>query len=65
MIDGVADDPRLARSHVLPATRADLLRRLGHRDEAAHAYRTALSRVGTSAERAFLERRLSEITLDG
>jgi RNA polymerase sigma-70 factor (ECF subfamily) len=65
VIDGVADDPRLARSHVLPATRADLLRRLGHRDEAAHAYRTALSRVGTSAERAFLERRLFEITLDG
>jgi len=57
----VADDPRLARTHMLPATRADLLRRLGRLDEAADAYRAALALVATSAERAFLERRLGEV----
>ena len=38
-----AGAPRRARGyHLLPATRADLLRRLGRRDEAAAAYREAL-----------------------
>ncbi|MBO3101874.1 RNA polymerase sigma factor [Cellulomonas fengjieae] len=41
-----------------PAARADLLRRLGRRDEAAEAYRVALTRTANAAERAYLERRL-------
>jgi RNA polymerase sigma-70 factor (ECF subfamily) len=45
------------------ATRADLLRRLDRRAEAAAAYRTALSLTDAGAERRFLERRLRE--LDG
>jgi RNA polymerase sigma-70 factor, ECF subfamily len=60
--DAVAADPRLARTHVLPATRADLLRRLGRLDEAAEEYRAALARVGTVPERLFLQRRLREVT---
>jgi RNA polymerase sigma-70 factor, ECF subfamily len=60
--DAVAGDPRLARTHRLPATRADLLRRLGRTREAAVEYRAALRLVGTAAERAFLERRLAEVT---
>jgi len=62
VVDAVADDPRLARTHVLPATRADLLRRLGRRDEAAAAYRQALALVRTDPARAYLERRLREVT---
>jgi RNA polymerase sigma-70 factor, ECF subfamily len=52
----------LADYYLLPATRADLLRRL-HRDrEAAAAYRRALELVPTDAERRFLRRRLSEVS---
>jgi RNA polymerase sigma-70 factor, ECF subfamily len=61
VVDAVADDPRLARTHLLPATRADLLRRLGRRHEAADAYRAALPLARTAPERAFLERRLDEV----
>jgi RNA polymerase sigma-70 factor (ECF subfamily) len=45
----------------LPAARADLLRRLGRRTEAADAYREALALVGNEPERAYLARRLSEV----
>ncbi|HET6833532.1 MAG TPA: RNA polymerase sigma factor [Acidimicrobiales bacterium] len=61
VVDAVADDPRLARTHLLPATRADLLRRLGRSGEAADAYRAALALARTGPERAFLERRLDEV----
>jgi RNA polymerase sigma-70 factor (ECF subfamily) len=47
--------------YLLAATRADLLRRLGRRTEAAQAYRSALQRVGTDPERRYLERRLAEV----
>jgi RNA polymerase sigma-70 factor (ECF subfamily) len=47
--------------HLLPAARADLLRRLGRDAEAAAAYREALSLVGNEAERRFLERRLAAL----
>ena len=46
----------------LHAARADLLRRLDRRDEAAAAYRRALALAGQSAERQFLERRLAEVS---
>jgi RNA polymerase sigma-70 factor (ECF subfamily) len=47
--------------YLLAATRADLLRRLGRRTEAAQSYRRALQRVGTDPERRYLERRLAEV----
>ncbi|MFE5890049.1 RNA polymerase sigma factor [Streptomyces sp. NPDC056462] len=50
----------LAGYHLLPATRADLLRRSGRTDEAAQAYLSALELVENDAERRFLERRLAE-----
>ncbi|MFG2801215.1 RNA polymerase sigma factor [Streptomyces pseudovenezuelae] len=46
--------------HLLPATRADLLRRSGRRTEAARAYERALELVENDAERHFLEKRLAE-----
>ncbi|WP_093630761.1 RNA polymerase sigma factor [Streptomyces sp. 3213.3] len=50
----------LADYHLLPATRADLLRRSGRTAEAAEAYGRALELVENDAERRFLERRLTE-----
>ena len=45
----------------LHSARADLLRRLGRRREAAHEYARALELSRQPAERAFLERRLAEV----
>jgi RNA polymerase sigma-70 factor, ECF subfamily len=47
--------------HLLHAARADLLRRLERRDEAAGAYRRALELAPNPVERAFLARRLAEV----
>lgn len=60
-LDELADDPRLAGYHYLPATRADLLRRLGRDREAAEAYRAALTMAANAAERRFLSERLAEL----
>jgi len=54
-------DERLAGYHLLPAARADLLRRLARWREAACAYRAALALVAAPVERRFLERRLVEV----
>jgi RNA polymerase sigma-70 factor (ECF subfamily) len=48
--------------YLLPATRADLLRRLGRDGEAAAAYRDALDLAGTETERRYLARRVAEVT---
>ena len=48
--------------HLLHAARADLLRRLDRRSEAADAYRHALELASNEAERAFLERRIAEVS---
>ncbi len=61
LVDALAEDPRLANHHLLPATRADLLRRLGRTAEAAQAYRRALELVGNEPEREFLHRRLADL----
>jgi RNA polymerase sigma-70 factor (ECF subfamily) len=53
---------RLAGYRYLPAAKADMLSRVGRRDEAAAAYRTALGLADNDAERAFLERRLDALT---
>ena len=51
----------LAGYYLLPAARADLLRRLGRLPEAARAYREALALVSNAAETRFLQRRLAEV----
>ncbi len=48
--------------HLLHATRADLLRRLGRGAEAARAYQRAHELASNPAERALLERRLRELS---
>jgi RNA polymerase sigma-70 factor (ECF subfamily) len=59
LVDALAPD--LDGYHLLHSARADLLRRLGRRDEAAAAYRRALELATNPQERAFLERRLGEV----
>jgi RNA polymerase sigma-70 factor, ECF subfamily len=58
-VERLESDPRLSGYHYLPATKADLLRRLGKLDAAADAYRQALELVTNDAERAFLTARLA------
>ena len=48
--------------YLLPATRADLLRRLDRRDEAAASYREALALAPSPAEQRYLSNRLDEVT---
>jgi RNA polymerase sigma-70 factor (ECF subfamily) len=61
-IDDLAASGTLREYHLLPASRADLLRRLGRFEEAAAAYREALSLTRNEAERRFLQARLAEVT---
>ncbi len=62
LLERLADDGALlAGYHLLPATRADLLRRAGRHPEAAAAYRDALALAGTAPERRYLARRLAEV----
>jgi len=60
LVESLEASGRLAGYHLLPATRADFLRRLGRLPEAATAYREALELTGTDAERRYLSRRLAE-----
>jgi RNA polymerase sigma-70 factor (ECF subfamily) len=53
----------LGTYHLLHSTRADLLRRLSHWDEAAAAYERALTLAPTELERRFLQRRLTEVNI--
>jgi RNA polymerase sigma-70 factor, ECF subfamily len=48
--------------HLWHATRADLLRRLGRKAEAAVAYQRALELAENAVERRFLTRRLAALS---
>ena len=61
LIDKLVAGNDLENYHLLHAARADLLRRLGSRAEAAHSYERALALVTNDSERRFLERRLREV----
>jgi RNA polymerase sigma-70 factor, ECF subfamily len=61
-VDDLAGSGVLRGYYLLPAARADLLRRLGRFAEAATAYREALSLTRNEAERRFLEARLVEVS---
>ncbi len=61
MLDELAASGELAGYHLLPAARADLLRRLSRTAEAAAAYRDALMLATTETERRYLRGRLAEL----
>ena len=61
LLDELESRGALPAYHLLPAARADLLRRLGRKAEAAAAYRRALELAGNPTEQRFLNRRLAEV----
>ena len=61
LADALVASGKLAGYHLLPATRADFLRRLGRHPEAAAAYAEALELASTEAECRYLRRRLAEV----
>jgi RNA polymerase sigma-70 factor, ECF subfamily len=61
LVERLAAGGALAGYYLLPATRADFLRRLGRSDEAASAYEEAAALAGTAPERRFLNARLAEV----
>lgn len=61
LMDQLRDQKALEGYHLLPAARAELLRKLGRDEEAECAYREALSLVQQEAERRYLQRRLERL----
>jgi RNA polymerase sigma-70 factor (ECF subfamily) len=61
LVDSIAARGDLAGYHLLHAVRADFLRRLERREEAAIAYRAALAQTSLEPERRLLQRRLAEL----
>jgi RNA polymerase sigma-70 factor (ECF subfamily) len=59
LVDGLMGE--LQGYHLAHAVRADLLRRLGKKPEAAEAYAKALALSRQAPERPFLERRIAEL----
>jgi RNA polymerase sigma-70 factor, ECF subfamily len=64
IIDALAESGDLENYHLLHAARADLLRRIGARDEAAKSYSRALALATNEPERIYLQRRLREVQND-
>jgi len=65
LLEAIEASGSLADYHLLYAARADLLRRLDRRGEAALAYRRAYQLAGNEVERGFLARRLAEVVDPG
>jgi RNA polymerase sigma-70 factor (ECF subfamily) len=61
LVDELEQAGALSDYYLLPAARADLLRRLKRHDEAAAAYHRALELAPTEPEQRYLRRRLSEL----
>ncbi|HXB46926.1 MAG TPA: RNA polymerase sigma factor [Streptosporangiaceae bacterium] len=62
LVDELAADGGLSGYYLLPATRADLLRRLNRGPEAVESYRAALKLAPTEPERRYLAKRLAEVS---
>ncbi|HEY2128147.1 MAG TPA: DUF6596 domain-containing protein [Streptosporangiaceae bacterium] len=62
MLDEVSTDRQLARWPQLHIARAELLGRLGRAADAVSAYRTALDLAPAAPERAFISRRIEELS---
>lgn len=61
----IEQSEQLAGYYLLPASKADLLRRLGRFPEAAAAYHDALTLATNPAEKRYLEQRLSSCEASG
>jgi len=63
LLDELEERRQLVGYYLLPAARADLLRRMERWSEAEESYARALPLVANAAERRFLEKRLAEVRL--
>ena len=61
IVDALAASGNLDGYYLLHAVRADLLRRMNARTEAAESYKRSLALVRNNSERRFLEWRLREV----
>ena len=61
LLDTLAARHTLDGYHLLPAARAELLRRLGRHEEAREAYRAALALARLAPDQRLIARRLAEI----
>ncbi len=59
-VEALEEGGRLGGYHYLPSVKADLLRQLGR--DAGPAYEQAIAMTDNAAERAFLERRIAELS---
>ena len=64
ILDALGVHPQLTRWPQLHIARADLLRRLGRRDDAVAAYRHALELEPPAMERTFITKRIRELITD-
>ena len=60
LVDAILERGELTSYHLVYSARADLLARLGRREEALEAYERALELATLAPERRFLERRIGE-----
>ena len=61
LVDALADEPALRSYHLLPATRGDLLEKLGRHDEARAEFLRAAEMTKNQRERALLEGRARSV----
>src|SRR5215831_8467841 len=62
LIDELGTVPDLASYYLYHAARADILRRLGRKDQALEEYRRALRLTTNAVEQRYLSRRINELT---
>ncbi len=63
LVDALLERGELADYRLAHATRADLCRRLGRRDDARASYERALALTNQEAEQRFLQKRLDELSI--
>jgi RNA polymerase sigma-70 factor (ECF subfamily) len=63
-IDRLGKASELESYYLFHAARADILRRLGRREEAARSYRDAMSLTENAIERAYLQRRMESVRVN-
>lgn len=61
-IDQLGASGELDNYHLYHAARADLLRRMGYREQALQEYECALALTGNAVERRYLRRRMGELS---
>ena len=63
-IDRLGESSGLESYYLFHAARADILRRLGRREEARHCYEEAISRTENAVEQAYLRRRIASLQVN-